>query len=137
MTPIEIFIYAISAAILINLAIWLDDRAERKRSGEKENKKGVDEMGMKNGVRLDYRQESSDDTMARAKAECEFTDRLYSILMAYQERYHAVKRKPLKESERVGDLSLELSRLYNLIWSVALPLNDKARSKKKQEQEVI
>lgn len=92
--------------------------------------------GNKLGNRLDYRQEPSDDTMARAKAECEFTDRLYQIILNYQNRHHAVKQKPFKESERIGDLSLELSRLYNLIWSAILPLNEKAKSKKKDKQRI-
>lgn len=32
MTPIEFFIFAIFAAVVINLGMWLDDRAEKKRT---------------------------------------------------------------------------------------------------------
>jgi hypothetical protein len=65
-------------------------------------------------------------------------DRLYEILLAYQNRDNVrpCRQKPLKESERVGDLSLELSRLYNKIWSATLELNSNARSKKKEKTEM-
>lgn len=91
------------------------------------------------GKHFDYRQDSRDDIMDRAKAECEFTDRLYEILLAYQSRKKLIGRKPGDiPSGNVGELNPEMSRLYNLIWSAALPLNDK-NSKKKQpnQMEVI
>jgi hypothetical protein len=95
-------------------------------------------MGNHNGQKLDYKQEVIESTMDRAKAECKFSDRLYDILLAYQNRGNVRpgRQKPLKESERVGDLSLELSRLYNRIWSATLELNSNARSKKKDKNQM-
>ncbi len=91
-------------------------------------------MARLNGTTGQKKQKIYDDIMKRAKAECVFTDKLYAILMEYQERYHDTKREPLKMNEKVGDLNLELSRLYNQIWIVLIGLNDKHRSKKKQKQ---
>jgi len=90
-------------------------------------------------MKTNYRQEVYRDTdfMDRAKEECRFSDRLYEIMLSYQERYHDRKRKPLKENERVGDLNLELSRLYNLIWTAVMGLNDKSRSKKKEDKQEV
>jgi hypothetical protein len=95
-------------------------------------------MGNHNGQKLDYRQEEAEKVLNKAKAECVFTDRLYEILLAHQNRDNVrpARRKPLRESERVGDLSLELSRLYNKIWSATLELNSNARSKKKEKNQI-
>ena len=60
--------------------------------------------------------------------------KLYDILMAYQERYHDRKREPLKKSEKVGDLNLELSRLYNQIWSAVMGLQERAKEGKDKKQ---
>lgn len=98
-------------------------------------------MGNQKGVRLDYRQEISDGVYERAKAECQFSDRLYELMIKYQERLHSTGNKawskPLRESERVGDLNLPLSRLYNQIWTIALGLNKKDAPTKQKEMEVI
>ena len=91
-------------------------------------------MARLNGTKDSEKQKIYDDIMERAKAECVLTDKLYAILMEYQERYHDTKREPLKKSEKVGDLNLELSRLYNQIWTVLIGLNNKYRPKKKQKQ---
>lgn len=92
-------------------------------------------MANQKGVRLDYRQESTDDFMDKARAECVFTDQLYEILLAYQRGEKVLGRKcggiP---PGNVGKLNSEMTRLYNLIWSAALPLNEKAKSKKQQKQ---
>lgn len=95
-------------------------------------------MANKTGVRLDYRQDSSDEIMDRAKAECAFTDRLYEILLAHQ-RGRGVSGNPDQGAPpgNVGELNPAMSRLYNLIWSAALGLNHNARTKKSKQQEVI
>ena len=87
-------------------------------------------MGNKTGTRLDYRQESPDETMDRAKAECVFSDRLYEVLLAQQKGEKLPGRPPNTPPGRVGELNEELSRIYNLIWTAAIDLNGK---KKKQE----
>jgi hypothetical protein len=92
-------------------------------------------VGNHNGNKLDYRQESSDDIMARAKAECNFTDRLYDILLAYQRDQPLEGRPPGTPPGNVGDLNGQMSRLYNLIWSAAIDLNGKGKIWKKKEQE--
>jgi hypothetical protein len=70
----------------------------------------------------------------RAKAECDFTDRLYEILLAYQ-RGGMIRGKPSESIPpgRVGELNVALSRVFNQIWASALGLNNKARAKKNQE----
>ncbi len=93
-------------------------------------------MGNHAGNKLGYKQEIMDEALDRAKAECVFTERLYEILMTYQERYH-IRRKPLKKSEKVGELNLELSRLYNQIWALHLKMDYKGKKKNKQQTEVI
>lgn len=91
-------------------------------------------MGNKTGVRLDYRQESSDDIMDRAKAECDFSERLYQILLAWQ-----TGRNPIGQRLRgvppgnVGELNPAMSRLYNQIWTAAMGLQEKSKQKKKRE----
>lgn len=87
----------------------------------------------------DYRQSDLDDTLDRAKAECIFTERLYDILLAYQNREKIRGRHPEGIPKgKVGELDEEMSRLYNLIWASAIGLNEKAKSKPKQKQmEVI
>ena len=94
-------------------------------------------MGNHAGDKLDYRPETSDDGMARAKAECDFTERLYDILLAYQKglplRGRAVSGIP---AGNVGELNPAMSRMYNLIWASAIGLNDKGKSKKKTQQQM-
>jgi len=87
-------------------------------------------MGNKNGTKLDYRQESPDETFERAKGECVFSDRLYEILLAYQRGTPLPGRPPGTPPGNVGDLSAAMSRVYNAIWTAAIDLNGK---KKKQE----
>lgn len=87
-------------------------------------------MGNKTGVRLDYRQESPDETFERAKAECVFSDRLYEILLAHQKGEKLPVRPPNTPPGNVGELNEGMSRIYNLIWTAAIDLNGK---KKKQE----
>ena len=91
-------------------------------------------MARLNGVPGRGKQKVFDDIMDRAKAECVFSDRLYEILLVYQERYHDRKREPLKKSEKVGDLNLELSRLYNQIWSAVMGLQERAKQGKDKKQ---
>ena len=92
-------------------------------------------MGNHAGIKLDYKQEISDDGMDRAKAEYTFGERLYEILLDYQNRF--VGRKPYKKDDKIGELTPQMSHLYNLIWASAIGLNDKGKSKKKQQVEVI
>lgn len=89
-------------------------------------------MGNHMGTKLDYKQETSSDIMARAKAECRFSARLYDILITHQERHHDRKYKPLEESERVGELCLPLSRLYNEIWSEVMGFSYKGTKTHKE-----
>lgn len=95
-------------------------------------------MAMKTGVRLDYKQDPSEEIMAKAKAEARFSERLYEILFEYQERMYATGNqawtRPLKESERVGELNLPLSRLYNQIWSEMMGFSCKGKNKKNKQQ---
>jgi hypothetical protein len=93
-------------------------------------------VGNHNGTKLDYRQESSDDITARAKAECDFTYRLYDILLAYQNGQPLGGRPPGTPPGNVGELNPAMSRIYNLIWSAAIDLNGKGKIWKKKEQEV-
>lgn len=94
-------------------------------------------MGNHNGSKLDYKQEESEKILDRAKAEYQFSDRLYEILLSHQ-KGKTFDGRGLREAPpgNVGELNSDLSRLYNLIWSAALPLNDKARSKKKDKQQM-
>lgn len=97
-------------------------------------------MGNHSGNKLGYKQEIMDEALDRAKAECEFSDRLYEILLAFQTGKIPTMGAPSKIAPpgNVGELNPAMSRLYNSIWSAALPLNDKTRSKPKQKQmEVI
>lgn len=93
-------------------------------------------MGNHNGAKLDYRSET-DETLDRAKAECDFTDRLYDILLAYQRGEPLGGRPPGTPPGNVGELNHQMSRLYNLIWSAAIDLNSKGKIWKKNKQEVI
>lgn len=93
-------------------------------------------MGNQTGSKLDYRQESSDDIMDKAKAECDFTYRLYDILLAYQTGQPLGGRPPGTPPGNVGELNPAMSRIYNLIWSAAIDLNGKGKTWKKKEQEV-
>ncbi len=91
-------------------------------------------MGNHAGKRLGYRQETMDEAMDRAKAECIFTERLYDILLAYQKGTGLRGMNPKGiPSGNVGELNPAMSRLYNQIWASAIGLNEKAKSKKKQE----
>jgi len=92
-------------------------------------------VGNHNGAKLDYKQESSDDIMARARDECNFTDRLYDILLAHQRGQPLGGRPPGTPPGNVGDLNCQMSRLYNLIWSAAIDLNGKGKIWKKNKQE--
>ena len=92
-------------------------------------------MGNHSGSKLDYKQESSDEIIARAKAEYIFGERLYEILLDYQNRF--VDRRPYKKDDKIGELTPQMSHLYNLIWASAIGLNDKGKSKKKQQQGVV
>jgi len=92
-------------------------------------------VGNHNGAKLDYRPET-DETLDRAKAECNFTDRLYDILLAYQRGQPLGARPPGTPEGKVGDLNHQMSRLYNLIWSAAIDLNGKGKIWKKNKQEV-
>ena len=96
-------------------------------------------MANQKGVRLDYRQETSDEIMARAKAECAFTERLYEILLAHQTGRNPIGQPPKGiPPGNVGELNPRMSRLYNQIWSVAMALQEKAKQKKnKQQMEVV
>lgn len=96
-------------------------------------------MGNQTGVRLDYRQETSDQIMDRAKAECAFTERLYEILLAYQTGKNPIGQPPKGiPPGNVGELNPAMSRLYNRIWSAAMGLQEKAKQpKQKKKQEVI
>lgn len=92
-------------------------------------------MGNQQGVRLDYRQEFLDDFFDKARAEYQFTDRLYEILLAHQRGEPVRGRHPDGIPKgNVLDLNPEMSRLYNLIWSAALNLNE---TPKKKKQELI
>lgn len=83
----------------------------------------------------DYRQDNLDDTLDRAKAECVFTERLYNILLAHQTGQSLREPKPgCFPPGNVGELNEANSRLYNLIWASAIGLNDKAKSKPKQNR---
>lgn len=95
-------------------------------------------MGNHNGNKLDYRQETSDEIMDRAKVECDFTERLYDILLAHQTGQSIRRPKPGGfPPSNVGELNEANSRLYNLIWASAVGLNEKAKSKKKQKQREV
>jgi hypothetical protein len=93
-------------------------------------------VGNQTGSKLDYRQESSDDIMDKAKAECDFTYRLYDILLAYQNGQPLGGRPPGTPPGNVGELNPAMSRIYNLIWSAAIDLNGKGKIWKKKQQEV-
>lgn len=85
------------------------------------------------GRHIDYRQESSDQIMDRAKAERVFTERLYDILLAWQTGKNPIGQPPKGIPKgNVGDLNPAMSRLYNQIWAAAIGLNDKGKSKKKE-----
>ncbi len=93
-------------------------------------------MGNHAGKRLGYRQETMDDAMDRAKAECVFTERLYELLLALQRGEKLRGRHPEGiPRDNVGELNPEMSHLYNLIWASAVGLNDKAKSKPKKKDE--
>lgn len=91
------------------------------------------------GKHLDYKQEVPDDTMDKAKAECAFSERLYEILLAYQEGRSLIGHPPAGiPPGNVGDLNFQMSRLYNQIWSVAMGLQERAKQRKsKQQMEVV
>jgi hypothetical protein len=93
-------------------------------------------VGNHTGSKLDYKQESSDDIMDEAKAECDFTYRLYDILLAYQNGQPLGGRPPGTPPGNVGELNPAMSRIYNLIWSAAIDLNGKGKIWKKKQQEV-
>jgi hypothetical protein len=93
-------------------------------------------VGNHTGSKLDYKQESSDDIMDKAKAECDFTYRLYDILLAYQNGQPLGGRPPGTPPGNVGELNPAMSRIYNLIWSAAIDLNGKGKIWKKNKQEV-
>lgn len=85
---------------------------------------------------IDYRENESDKILEKARAECDFNDRVYEILLAYQRG--GVVRGRVSESVppgRVGELNVALSRIFNQIWSAAQDLSaaGKARAKKKEE----
>jgi hypothetical protein len=93
-------------------------------------------MGNHTGQKLDYKQEEAEKVLNRAKAECVFTDQLYEILLAYQNGLPLDGRPPNVPEGNVGDLNFQMSRLYNLIWTAAMGMHDKARSKKKEKKEM-
>jgi hypothetical protein len=68
------------------------------------------------------------DIMDRAKAECGLSNRLYNLLIEYQERFQT-KQPPYSEEEKIGQLNLPLSRLYNELWHLLIeaPAGDRAR----------
>lgn len=87
------------------------------------------------GKHLDYKQEIADEIMARAKAECAFSERLYEILLAYQEGRCITGHPPAGiPPGNVGDLNFQMSRLYNQIWSVAMNLQERAKQRKSKQQ---
>lgn len=91
-------------------------------------------MGNKTGVRLDYKQEQSGEILAKAKAECQFTERLYQILLAYQQGKNPIGQPYAGiPPGNVGELNPRMSRLYNQIWSAAMGLQEKSKQKKKRE----
>jgi hypothetical protein len=92
-------------------------------------------VGNHNGDKLNQRQESWDDTMDRAKDECNFTDRLYDILLAHQRGQPLGGRPPGTPPGNVGELNPAMSRIYNLIWSAAIDLNGKGKIWKKNKQQ--
>jgi hypothetical protein len=68
------------------------------------------------------------DIMDRAKAECGLSNRLYNLLIEYQERFQTTQ-PPYHPAEKVGQLNLPLSRLYNELWHLLIeaPAGDRAR----------
>lgn len=91
-------------------------------------------MGNHAGKRHGHKQEIMDSNMDRAKEECFFTERLYEILLAHQTGHGVRGQRPKGiPPGNVGDLNPDMTRLYNLIWSAAVGLNEKAKSKKKQQ----
>lgn len=57
------------------------------------------------------------DILNRAKAECGLSNRLYNLLLEYQERFQS-KQPPYHPAEKVGQLNLPLSRLYDQLWAL-------------------
>jgi hypothetical protein len=93
-------------------------------------------VGNHSGNKLDYKQEPLDGIMDRAKAECRFSDRLYEILLAYQQGKSLIGHPPATPPGNVGELNPAMSRIYNLIWTAVIDLNGKAGSKKKDKQQM-
>jgi hypothetical protein len=93
-------------------------------------------VGNQTGSKLGYKQEIMDEALDRAKDECNFSDRLYDILLAYQNGQPLGGRPPGTPPGNVGDLNFQMSRIYNLIWSAAIDLNGKGKIWKKNKQEV-
>jgi len=91
------------------------------------------------GYKLDYREEESEQVRQKAKAECELSDGLYELLVAYQDRFHAQGKQtwamPFSEKEKVGELSLPLSRLYNQLWALGICIKKKGRPRREGEQQ--
>lgn len=90
-----------------------------------------------NGMIGKQKQETIKATLDRAKAECRFTDRLYEILLAYQNGL-PIGGRPTSAVPpgNVGELNPETSRLYNLIWCAALDMsNQDGKPKKKKDKQ--
>jgi hypothetical protein len=95
-------------------------------------------MASKTGPRIGVRQDDAERTTERAQAECEFSDKLYELMISYQERFFADKsnrqwKQPLTAAEKVGQLNLPLSRLYNQIWATIMGFQEKGKPRKKME----
>lgn len=99
-------------------------------------------MSNKYGPRPDIKQDPLDKVMEQAKAESDFSAKLYDLLFDYQERlfqggYKNAWKKPLTGDERVGDLNLPLSRLYEQIWSAVLGMTNQSTPVKKKQVELM
>jgi hypothetical protein len=70
--------------------------------------------------------------LERARRETLFGDRLYEILVQYQN----CQLKP-KDGERIGALDMELTDLYNRIWHAAFDATPNTKRPKRKAPAMI
>jgi len=66
------------------------------------------------------KQNICDDVLDRAKAEVEFSDRLYDALLEFQNSGRVNRKTRLGGLGNIGDLNGRFSDLFNVIWDAAL-----------------
>jgi len=66
------------------------------------------------------KQNICDDVLDRAKAEVDFSDRLYDVLLEFQNTGRVNRKTRLGSLGNIGDLNGRFSALFNAIWDDAL-----------------